>query len=234
MIKEPGSMTKDTTPPLLQLNNIYYQAGETQILRDISLSVREGEFTLITGPSGCGKSTLLKIASSLISPDRGELLFDGKEISRYTAEEYRRQVSYCAQTPALFGDTVEDNLTFPWVLRNKKADPDQLRHGLQRLALPEDILKKPIEKLSGGEKQRVSLLRNIQFLPKVLLLDEITSALDEANKQRVNDVIHQYVRQEKLAVLWVTHDQNEISHADNVITLPARASQHGENSHEPA
>lgn len=73
--------------------------------------------------------------------------------------------------------------------------------------------------MSGGEKQRVSLIRNLQFLPKALLLDEITSALDDANKRNVNDIIHRYAREQNIAVLWVTHDSNEITHADEVITL---------------
>lgn len=65
------------------------------------------------------------------------------------------------------------------------------------------------------------MIRNLQFLPKVLLLDEITSALDEANKVKVNELIHQLATQQNIAILWVTHDQDEISHADNMITLPA-------------
>ena len=71
--------------------------------------------------------------------------------------------------------------------------------------------------MSGGEKQRVSLIRNLQFLPQVLLLDEITSALDESNKRNVNEIIHRYATEKGMAILWVTHDQNEIAHADEVI-----------------
>ncbi|MEX9542405.1 ATP-binding cassette domain-containing protein, partial [Escherichia coli] len=92
---------------------------------------------------------------------------------------------------------------------------------LSYFSLPESILEKSINELSGGEKQRISLIRNLQFLPKVLLLDEITSALDEANKVKVNELIHQLATQQNIAILWVTHDQDEISHADNMITLPA-------------
>ncbi len=76
-------------------------------------SLRAGEFKLITGPSGCGKSTLLKIVASLISPTSGTLLFEGEDVSTLKPEIYRQQVSYCAQTPTLFGDTVYDNLIFP-------------------------------------------------------------------------------------------------------------------------
>ncbi|MBZ4341504.1 ATP-binding cassette domain-containing protein, partial [Mycobacterium tuberculosis] len=78
---------------------------------------------------------------------------------------YRQQVSYCAQTPALFGDSVYDNLIFPWQIRNKQPDPQALLADLQRFGLDENMLEKSINELSGGEKQRVSLIRNLQFLP---------------------------------------------------------------------
>ena len=172
--------------------------------------------------------------ASLISPTGGEILFEGKEINTLKPETYRQQVSYCAQTPALFGDTVYDNLIFPWQIRDKRPDPDVFLADLARFELPETILKKNINELSGGEKQRVSLIRNLQFLPKILLLDEITSALDESNKRNVNELIHHYVRDKNIAVLWVTHDKDEINHADNVITLQPHAGEMQEVSNERA
>ncbi|HCW0178866.1 MULTISPECIES: iron efflux ABC transporter ATP-binding subunit FetA [Citrobacter] len=219
---------------LLQLKNVAWQAGETQVLNNISFDLRAGEFKLITGQSGCGKSTLLKIVASLMSPTAGEILFEGKEISTLKPEAYRQQVSYCAQTPALFGETVYDNLIFPWQIRNKRPEPDAFLTVLARFDLPETILKKNINELSGGEKQRISLIRNLQFLPKILLLDEITSALDEANKRNVNELVHHYVRDKNIAVLWVTHDKDEITHADNVITLQPHAGEMQEARNERA
>lgn len=219
---------------LLQLKNVAWQAGETQVLNNISFDLRAGEFKLITGQSGCGKSTLLKIVASLMSPTAGEILFEGKEISTLKPEAYRQQVSYCAQTPALFGETVYDNLIFPWQIRNKRPEPDAFLTVLARFDLPETFLKKNINELSGGEKQRISLIRNLQFLPKILLLDEITSALDEANKRNVNELVHHYVRDKNIAVLWVTHDKDEITHADNVITLQPHAGEMQEARNERA
>ncbi len=84
------------------------------------------------------------------------------------------------------------------------------------------------------EKQRIALIRNLQFLPKILLLDEITSALDEHNKRNVNDIIHRYVRDKQVAVLWVTHDKDEIQHADKVITLTPSAGEMQEARYERA
>lgn len=204
---------------LLQIRDVGFKVGENTLLKNVNFCLSPGEFKLITGPSGCGKSTLLKIVASLLSPTEGTIIFDGKNIATLSPESYRQQVSYCVQTPTLFGDTVYDNLIFPWQIRSKNPEPDKFIADLARFGLPQDTLTKSINALSGGEKQRVSLIRNLQFLPKVLLLDEITSALDDANKRNVNEIIHRYAREQNIAVLWVTHDSNEITHADDVITL---------------
>ncbi|MFH2245505.1 iron ABC transporter ATP-binding protein FetA [Enterobacter sichuanensis] len=204
---------------LLQLRDIGFRVGDNTLLQHVEFSLSPGEFKLITGPSGCGKSTLLKIVASLLSPTEGTLLFEGQDVASLSPENYRQQVSYCVQTPALFGDTVYDNLIFPWQIRHKTPEPERFINDLARFGLAQETLTQSINALSGGEKQRVSLIRNLQFLPKVLLLDEITSALDDTNKRNVNEIIHRYVREQNIAVLWVTHDANEISHADDVIRL---------------
>lgn len=212
---------KDTSA-LLAIEDVGYRVGENTILQNVSFCVSPGEFRLITGPSGCGKSTLLKIIASLLSPTSGKIFFDGKDITSISPEQYRQQVSYTVQTPVLFGETVYDNLIFPWKIRQKTPEPERLIADLERFGLSQETLTKSVSELSGGEKQRVSLIRSLQFLPKVLLLDEITSALDDANKRNVNDIIHRYARDENVAVLWVTHDAGEITHADDVIRLEAR------------
>ncbi|OAT46564.1 ATP-binding component of an ABC superfamily transporter [Proteus hauseri ATCC 700826] len=208
---------------LLRLDKIGYQIDNKTILDNINFSLEPAEFKLITGPSGCGKSTLLKIISSLLSPTNGTLFFENKDYLTMLPESYRQQVSYCTQTPMLFGSTVYDNLQFPYFLRKLAVDEKKIIADLDYFGLPNSIVKKSINELSGGERQRISLIRNLQFIPKVLLLDEITSALDEDNKAKVNDTIHTYVKEQKLAVLWVTHDQNEIKHADDVIHLPSHS-----------
>ena len=217
---------------ILQLTGVGYRIGERQVLKDINFGIAPGEFKLITGPSGCGKSTLLKIIASLLSPSEGTIQFKGQNYTTLSPEQYRQQVSYCAQTPALFGETVYDNLIFPWQIRDKRTEPDTFLGFLTRFGLPEETLSKSINDLSGGEKQRISLIRNLQFLPDVLLLDEITSALDEENKHNVNDIIHRYVWEKNIAVLWVTHDKDEIEHADDVITLPLSGQDMQEAAHE--
>lgn len=206
-------------PDLLRLTDVSFTLNNIPLLEPVSLTLNPGEFTLLTGPSGSGKSTLLKIMASLQTPTGGTIRFKDDDIRHIRPEIYRQQVSYCFQTPSLFGETVFDNLALPYQIRQKKVDDDCLRAWLKRVHLSEDMLNKNIHELSGGEKQRVALLRNLQFLPDVLLLDEITSALDEDNKENINALIASLVEQKQLAVLWVSHDQNEIRHAKNVITL---------------
>lgn len=205
---------------LLQLNNIGYSIEEKTILDNVQINLQAGDFKLITGPSGCGKSTLLKIIASLISPTQGTIQFQGKDINTISPETYRQQVSYCTQTPTLFGQTVYDNLVFPYQIRKLPLNKEKVISELHQFSLHESILDKGINELSGGEKQRISLIRNLQFLPQVLLLDEITSALDEENKIIVNEFIHHLTSDKKIGVLWVTHDQDEIAHTNEVITLP--------------
>ncbi|HHE6468052.1 TPA: iron ABC transporter ATP-binding protein FetA [Providencia rettgeri] len=205
---------------LLQLNNIGYSIEEKTILDNVQINLQAGDFKLITGPSGCGKSTLLKIIASLISPTQGTIKFQGKDINTILPETYRQQVSYCTQTPNLFGQTVYDNLVFPYQIRKLPLNKEKVISDLHQFSLHESILDKGINELSGGEKQRISLIRNLQFLPQVLLLDEITSALDEENKIIVNEFIHHLTSDKKIGVLWVTHDQDEIAHTNEVITLP--------------
>ena len=217
--------------PILELDDIGYRAGDFTILQHISLSLSPGEFRLITGPSGCGKSTLLKVVASLLSPTEGKIIFEGKDISTLSPERYRQQVSYCVQTPSLFGDTVYDNLIFPWQIREKTPEPKRFFADLSRFGWSQETLTKSVSDLSGGEKQRVSLIRNLQFLPKVLLLDEVTSALDDSNKQNVNDIIHRYAKEQNIAVLWVTHDAKEIKHADDVMTLKPQGGKVTEMAH---
>ena len=147
------------------------------------------------------------------------------------AEHYRQQVSYCFQTPQLFGETVYDNLALPWQIRQQKPSREALIASLESVHLDAEMLNKQVEQLSGGEKQRVGLLRNLQFLPKVLLLDEVTSALDEENKAVVQQLIQQRVQEQQLAVVWISHDPDEIQHAEKVLRLTAP--ERGE-SHESA
>lgn len=214
--------------PLLAVQDVTLAVQGRTLLAPVSLQLYAGETLLLTGPSGSGKSTLLKIIASLLEPDSGQILFQQRDIHTLKVEHYRQQVSYCFQTPQLFGDTVYDNLALPWQLRQQQPSREQLVAALRSLHLSGDLLDKNVAGLSGGEKQRVALLRNLQFLPQILLLDEVTSALDEPNKQRVNQLIATLVAEKGLAVIRISHDVQEIDAAERILRLtpPAAGEQY--------
>jgi putative ABC transport system ATP-binding protein len=141
---------------------------------------------------------------------------------------YRREVSYCFQQPSLFGETVQDNLEFPFTLRGEPFAKDRALAALTEVDLAESMLTKPITELSGEEKQRVALIRNLLFTPKVLLLDEITTGLDAETKNTVHELIRRK-QQSGVTVIAVTHDESEIAAADTLLTIKAGRL---EDSHE--
>lgn len=209
----------DRVSLLLDVQDVAFSVGDRQLLKPVSLQLYQGDCVLLTGPSGSGKSTFLKILASLITPTSGQLFFRNSDITTLRVEAYRQQVSYCFQTPQLFGQTVYDNLALPWQIRRQKPQRDKLVAALESVNLSPDMLNKPVEQLSGGEKQRVGLLRNLQFMPEVLLLDEVTSALDEENRLSVLSLINRISAEEKVAVVRISHDVNDIQQAEQVLRL---------------
>ena len=167
---------------IFELDNLGLVSPEKVILEEISLSVEAGEHLTITGPSGSGKSSLLKLLAALVSPSSGRIVYQGRDLEDLDPVTYRKEVSYCFQQPVLFGQTVWDNMVFPFEIRHLPFDQERVLTALARLNLGHEFLEKPIKELSGGEKQRVALVRNLLFEPKVLLLDEVSSGLDEKTK----------------------------------------------------
>ena len=203
---------------ILSLKNVGYCVKDKDIISNFSLDIATGAFLTIVGPSGGGKSTLLKLLANLISPTSGEIDFKDKNINAYSPTNYRRQVSYCFQQPSLFGETVKDNLEFPFKIRKQTPDQSKMEQVLESVDLKPDFLNKNITELSGGEKQRVALIRNLLFKPEVLLLDEITTGLDNDSKEIVHRLI-QNVHKDNTTIIQVTHDNDEIHQADQIIKV---------------
>lgn len=203
---------------VLSLKNISYQVKDKTIISNLSLDIEKSDFLTITGPSGSGKSTILKLLANLISPTKGIIEFKDKNIDQYSPDEYRRHVSYCFQQPALFGEKVIDNLSFPFQIRRQKFDKAKAVEALKEVDLGADFLDKKITELSGGEKQRVALIRNLLFKPDVLLLDEVTTGLDDHSKEIVHNLIKK-VHQQDTTIIQVTHDNDEIKNAIKTIKV---------------
>ena len=204
---------------ILEVKHLSFSVGEKEILKDISFKIQKGDFLTIKGPSGSGKSTLLKLLAAIMNPSTGEIIYKGKPLSEYEITDYRKEVSYTFQNAALFGTTVADNLMFPYEIRNEPFDRDRAIALLDKVMLSEQYLDQKITELSGGEKQRVALIRNVLFTPEVLLLDEVTSALDAENRKVISEAILRLNRENNITVLWVTHNTDEINDAAKTIEM---------------
>lgn len=203
---------------IFQIKHLFYKVGETTILKDINLEIQKGKYITVVGPSGSGKSTLMRILASMISSTSGEVIFNGKSIETYDPILYRQKVSYAFQQPTLFGKTVRENLEFPFEVRKEEVDENKIIDYLKMVNLDESYIDKSVNDVSGGEKQRIALLRNLLFPPEVLITDEVTAGLDAENKEIVHKMLNQF-NQHGLTILRVTHDETEIEAAADKITI---------------
>ena len=209
---------------LLELKNINltYQTlkSETQAIKDVSFSVDSGEFISIVGPSGSGKTTILSIIAGLLKATSGEIMLDGEKITGISTN-----VGYMFQRDNLFEWlTILQNIKLgPKINSNKNClSTKKIYELLQKYELAGFEKSRPNE-LSGGMRQRVSLIRTLALNPKLLLLDEPFSALDYQTRLAVQNDIHSIIKSEKKTAILVTHDISEaISMSDRIIVLSKR------------
>jgi iron(III) transport system ATP-binding protein len=206
----------------LEIVNLSHSIGRKQVLREVSLRLKTGELGCLLGPSGCGKTTLLRAIAGFESIDAGEIRVAGQLVSsatHFTAPESRR-VALVFQDFALFPHlSVEENLVFG--LRNipRSERLPQVLIWAERLGLMPLLSRMPHE-LSGGEQQRVALGRALVLKPDLLLLDEPFSSLDGDLRVRLAVEVKDFLRDQGITALLVTHDQHEaFAFADQVTLL---------------
>ena len=209
---------------MIDLQNIGKQYGANRVLDNVSLSIGCGEFFVLVGPSGSGKSTLLKMLNRLIEPDCGRLLLRGGDIAAQDLRTLRLSTGYVLQQIALFPNmTVEENIGLIPEMKGwgKEARRQRARELLEQVGLPsEKYLCRYPRELSGGEQQRVGILRAIAAEPQVLLMDEPFSALDPISRRQLQDLIKELHQKLALTVVFVTHDMKEALHlADRICIL---------------
>lgn len=190
---------------LINLDHVSYEHDGKKIINDVTLHIAEGDFITIIGSSGSGKSTLIRLIADLISPTEGNITFKGEDYHSFEPTKLRRKITMCFQTPSLFGETVWENMTFPFMIRDVSVDREKIESYFELFQMPKEYLEKDVYSLSGGEKQRIALIRSLLFDPEVLLLDEVTSALDEENTAIVEKVICER-NEAGTTVLWITHN----------------------------
>ena len=206
------------------LNKIYGEGeSKTEALKDVSFSVKQGDFLAIMGPSGSGKSTLLHILGGVEKPTSGRVFINGTDIYKLTDDELaifrRRQIGIVYQfynlIPVL---DVEENITLPAVLDGRIMNSQRLTETIEMLGL-EGKEKSMPGQLSGGQQQRVSIGRALINAPAILLADEPTGNLDSKNSQNIVDLFKYSNRKYKQTTIIITHDEEIALQADRVITI---------------
>ena len=220
--------------PLIQIKNLYKSFGDTEVLKGVSIDINRGEVVSIIGPSGSGKTTLLRCINVLTKYDKGSIKIDNVEIG-YTSDdgknrkerrenqlsEFRSELGMVFQLFYLFPHlTALENVMLG--LRkvrklSKVKATDQAKYWLQRVGLTEKINSLPSE-MSGGQQQRVGIARAVAMDPKVLLLDEITSALDPELVGEVLEVVQKLV-EDGMTMIIVTHEMSFASDVSNRIVF---------------
>jgi osmoprotectant transport system ATP-binding protein len=197
--------------------------GNDVAISDITLEIPRGQITALIGPSGCGKSTILRLIVGLITPDTGEIQFDGERIAPGTIMKIRRRLGYVIQDGGLFPHlTARRNLTLQSTLFGKNGNDIKKRIG-ELCALtkfPSNGLNRYPLELSGGQRQRVSLMRALMLSPELLLLDEPFAALDPLVRVNLQRDLKEICAQLRQTVLVVTHDLPEAAFlADDIVLI---------------
>lgn len=205
---------------LIDLVNIGKDYDGVTVLSDINLYIRKKEFVTLLGPSGCGKTTTLRIIGGFESPDRGQVIFDDKDIT--AVPPYKRRVNTVFQKYALFPHlNVKDNIAFG--LKIKKTPADEIARKVDKML---DLVnlsgygKRSVDSLSGGQQQRIAIARALVNEPEVLLLDEPLGALDLKLRKEMQLEIKSMQQRLGITFLYVTHDQEEaLTMSDTIVVM---------------
>ena len=202
-----------------------YGEGKTRVwaLDDVNLTVNKGEIVAVVGASGSGKSTLLHVMGGVDTPNEGNVIVDGKDITRLTDEEMsvfrRRKIGFVFQAyhliPVL---TVEENIKMPILLDHRKPDRDYIDHIIEMLGL-KDRRKHLPNQLSGGQQQRAAIARALANRPALILADEPTGALDSKNGNEVITLLQDSVKKLDQTLVLITHNIDLAREADRIVRI---------------
>ena len=211
--------------PLVTLDSICKSFGSLQILKEITLSIHQGEITSIVGPSGAGKTTLLQIIGTLLKPDKGELSIGGVNPFALSAQKQahfrNKQIGFVFQFHQLLPEfTAAENVAIPAMIagmskRQALSEAEQL---LTQLGLADRLKHRPAQ-LSGGEKQRTAVARALINRPTLILADEPSGSLDTQRKEELIELFFELRDQLGQTFLIVTHDEDFAQRADRTISL---------------
>jgi ATP-binding cassette subfamily B protein len=202
-----------------------HQTAQQKAIDNINFSVNIGETIAFVGPSGSGKTTLMKLLVGLYRPQQGKILYNGIDETSINFDDLRSQIGFVTQDTQLFSGTIRENLTFV----NPSASEADLHEALNRASCQSLLLRaeKGLEttigegglKLSGGEKQRISIARALLRKPRLLLFDEATSALDSLTEEEITTTIRQISSSRNQITILIAHRLSTIMHADRIYVL---------------
>ena len=210
---------------MIEVKNIWKSFGSLQVLKGVNLQVGQGEIVCIIGQSGAGKTTLLQIMGTLDKPDKGQVLFDGKDVftlSETALAEFRnKHIGFIFQFHQLLPEfTALENVMMPALIA-RKDEAEARRMAMQllgELGLQDRISHKP-NQLSGGEKQRVAAARAMMMQPTVILADEPSGSLDSKNKTELHHLLLEMRDKYNQTIVVVTHDKELAAISDRVIEM---------------
>lgn len=202
-----------------------HQSAQQSAINDISFKVKTGETIAFVGPSGSGKTTLMKLLVGLYRPQQGKILYNQLNENEISFDDLRSQIGFVTQDTQLFSGTIRENLLFV----NPAATEEEIYAALNKASCQNLLIRaeKGLDttigegglKLSGGEKQRLSIARALVRQPKLLLFDEATSALDSLTEEEITDTIREISRQGNQITILIAHRLSTIMHADRIYVL---------------
>ena len=225
--QEPSNPKKLGIVENLSFNNVAFkhQSATHKAIDGISFDVALGETIAFVGPSGSGKSTLMKLLVGLYRPQEGKILYNHLDETEIHFDDLRNQIGFVTQDTNLFSGTIKENLMFV----NPAATDDDLRDALQKAACTNLVerAEKGLDtmigegglKLSGGEKQRISIARALLRKPRILIFDEATSALDSLTEEEITNTIIEISKAQDQITILIAHRLSTIMHADKIYVL---------------
>lgn len=211
---------------ILETKNLEIRREDKVILKDINISIKEGEITCILGKNGCGKTTLLKSLCGDLKPQNGEILLRGKNIKKIKPKDFSKEVSYLTQHRNIITDlSVKELVSYGRFTHKKIFEKDNSSHDeivdwAMKKANIYHMKDRPLISLSGGESQRAWIAMNIAQRPKILILDEPTTFLDISHQLEILSLVKELNETENITVIMVLHDINDaIRYCDNGILI---------------
>lgn len=209
---------------MIEYKHVALRYGEKSVLEDVNLKIKDGEFMVLVGPSGSGKTTMLKMINRLLEPTDGNIYMDDKRIKDYNQRDLRLSTGYVLQQIALFPNlTVAENIAI--IPEMKGWNKDKIKQNtaelLEMVGLPaKEYAGRLPSMLSGGEQQRVGIVRAIIGEPRILLMDEPFSALDAISRKQLQVLTKKLHNEFGVTIIFVTHDTDEaLLLADRIAVL---------------